>query len=136
MGVTDQIFEPYDHEVLAAIRVTEYMKRRQGVHTDLEGFRLEALDRFRGAGLHADVKVWSTSEPGTYLFEFELIGRLEGAFDPDQQVWEATHDILDLGDKGFIKTPDKVKEQIAGAMEGQFDHDEDGHAHGPNTHTH
>jgi hypothetical protein len=136
MGVTDQIFEPHDHEVLAAIRVSEYMARRQGTHTDMEGFRQEALDEFHKAGLDVDVKVWSTTESGTYAFDFELVGRLEGQFDPDMQVWEATHDILGLGEKGFIKTPDKVKEQIAGAMKGQFDHSEDDHIHGPETHSH
>lgn len=136
MAVPDQIFEPYDHEVLAAIEVTEYMKRRQGSQTDMEGFRREAIDRFYRAGLVADVKVWSTTEGGTYAFDFEVRGRTTGEFDPDRQVHEATHDILGIGQKGFIKTPDKVKAQIEGAMRGEFDHSEDGHTHGHETHSH
>lgn len=99
-------FQLYDTDVLKLEQVIEHLNRKQRTATNMEGFRQEILDRFARVGFKVDVKVWSTTEDGTYAFDIDIQDRTDSNFkwDPNQMVHEVTSDILDLGDSGVIKT--------------------------------
>lgn len=101
----ESLIEVTDSEIIRIEAVLKKLNERQGLGgVNLEGFRQEAMDRFRQIGFEVAVRVYTTEQDGLFAFDLDIIDRLEGAFDPDRQVWEATHDILDLGEGGVIKT--------------------------------
>lgn len=94
----------HDSEIIEIERrVLEPLSTRSGSYTDLESFRKEAIDRFRDVGFVVEVQVFTTNVENVYWFDFNLTRRLR-PFDPDQQVWEVTNDILETGEGGVIKT--------------------------------
>lgn len=99
-----ELLEVNDSEILKIEGVLKKLQERQGYGTNLEGFRKEAVERFRAIGFDVNVRVYETDEAGLYAFDLDLVGRVAGEFDPEQQTWEATNDILGLGTKGVIKT--------------------------------
>lgn len=97
------LIDLHDSEILRLEEVLRHLNTRQGKAVPLEAFRKEALERFGLAGFKVDIKVYDTNVTGVWAFDIEILDRLDGEFDPNQQVHEATSDILDLGTKGFIK---------------------------------
>lgn len=98
-----------DSEILTIERgPLAWMQHHQGRDVPLESFRQECQHRFAEAGFAVDVKTFETDQPGLYGFNVEIVGRTHYGtpFDPDQQVWEVQHDILELPGKqaGAIKT--------------------------------
>lgn len=97
--------EVMDSELLVIEKVLEKINERQGKGgVNLEAFRKEIIERFAAIGFRVEVKVYTTDQEGLYWFEIELADRLAGQFDPDRQVHDVTHDILELGDSGVINT--------------------------------
>lgn len=111
-GEVESLIELHDSELIAAMNVVERLNRKQKTMQNLEGFRKEIIERFAlEANLKVDVAVYETNEAGTAWFQVTILSRIEGQFDPDRQVHEVTHDILEMGDGGVIKTgltPDDV----------------------------
>jgi len=107
-----------DSDLLALEKVVEHLKLRQATSVPLEAFRKEAVERFVAAGFVVEVQVWDTDQPGMFAFDIEIIDRTEAkTFDHDQMAWEATHDILGLGEGGIINT--NTKEFTGGCKGGQ-----------------
>lgn len=104
VNVTNNIADLNDSDILRLEKVFRILESRAGTSRPLEAFRKEIIERFGEAGFKVDVKVWSTNLTGVYQFDIEIQERLEGKFDPDQMVYEATHDVLGLGESGFIKS--------------------------------
>ena len=97
------LIELNDSDILRLEAVVKILNERQGKSLPLDAFRRECIERFAEAGFKVDVKTYETNQPGLYGFEIEIQDRYEGEFDPDQMVYEATNDVLDLGDGGVIK---------------------------------
>lgn len=93
-----------DSDILRIEEVIQIINERQGQYQVLESFRKEIIERFAEAGFKVDVRAFTTNQEALYSFDIEIQDRLAGEFDPDKMVYEATHDILDLGTKGVIKT--------------------------------
>jgi hypothetical protein len=93
-----------DSDILTIERVVQRLNAKQGQRMSMDGFRREAIDRFADAGFKVNVRAYTTNQEGLYAFDIEIAERLEGQFDPDQMVYEATRDVLDLGEGGVIKT--------------------------------
>lgn len=108
------IIDLYDHEVAECERILALLNQKAGKRADLESFRQEIIERFglakcgsRGeCGLNVEVKVYEGLDGEWYSFKIIIVGRTDPrhTFDHDQQVYEATNDILELGTKGVIKT--------------------------------
>lgn len=100
--------EIYDHELIAIDKgPVAWMASRQGSRMPLEEFVRTAEGKFAEIGFKARVKAFETSEEGTYAFDVEIEGRVEGrAFDYDRQVHEVVNNLLDEPgvEKGFINT--------------------------------
>lgn len=103
-SVTSNIEDMNDADVLKLEKVIKILNAKMGSRRDVDAFQREAKERFFNAGYRVDVKVYSTTQSDTYAFDIEIQERLEGEFDPDQMVYEATNDILDIGEKGVIST--------------------------------
>ena len=103
LNVTSAI-ELNDSDILRLEGPFRLLQARQGQSLNLEAFRQEILERFGNVGFVVDVKVWSTNLDKVYLFEVEILRRIEGMFDPDQMVHEVTNDILGLGTGGVLKS--------------------------------
>ena len=104
--VTSQI-ELTDSEIIKIEGVLQHLSQKQGRIQHLDGYRREIIERFAGIGLGVNVRVYTTTQSGLYAFDIDITERVMGEFDPDQQVWDVTHDILDLGTKGVIDTKTK-----------------------------
>jgi len=90
-----------DSDILTIERVVLKLSEKQSRIVSLEGFRQEIIERFADEGFKVGVNVFEDlSQKGLYAFEIEIQDRLEGEFDPDRQVYEATADILGLGTQG------------------------------------
>lgn len=109
--VTSNLPDLNDSDILALERVVMILNERQGMALPMEGFRKEIIERFGQAGYKVDAKVWTTNQEGLYAFDIEIIDRLEGQFDPDQMVYEATNNVLDLGEGGVIKSAPLIAQQ-------------------------
>lgn len=103
-SVTSNIDDLNDADILALEKVVNILNAKQGKILNLDAFQREAKERFFNAGFRVDVKVYTTNQDRTHAFDIEILERLEGEFDPDQMVYEATNDILDIGEKGVIST--------------------------------
>jgi hypothetical protein len=125
MSEITSAFNLYDTDILRLEKVIEQLNRKIGTATNMEGFRQEILDRMARAGFRVDVKVYSTTQDGTYAFDIEIKDRLDSGFtfDYDQQVHEVTHDVLGLGDGGVIKT---TKDDLRRMEEHSKKHRKDG----------
>lgn len=125
------ILDLYDHEVLLILRVQrELNERAQARQHNYNDFEREIRDRFAKIGFLVNVNWHSYSVDGTEqedsaLPEVTITGRTDDRFrfDPDRQVHEAVHNVLDLpGEEGWIRTdPDTVKNFLEG---------NGGHSHG------
>jgi len=100
----ESFIDLHDSDILQMEKVLKLLRKRQGENVPLESFRKEVVDRFAEIGFKVSVQVFETNVPGVYAFDFDITDRLEGEFDPNQQAWEATHDVLELGEGGVIKT--------------------------------
>lgn len=106
--ITSQV-ELNDSDILAIEAVAIDLGQKQGTPQNLEGFRQEIVGKFEKIGLKVDVRVYETNESGTYAFDIHIEDRLWGEFDLEKMVYEATHDVLDLGEGGVI-TAEGVKD--------------------------
>jgi len=99
------MIEVNDEDILKIEKVLAKLNEKQGRGgVNLDGFRREAIERFENIGFKVEVKVYETNESGVFAFDLDITDRLEGEFDPDRMVYEATHDILELGEGGVIST--------------------------------
>jgi hypothetical protein len=129
--VSQDVLEPYDHEVKAIIELlAELNARARAKSHNYNDFEREIRDRFAKIGFTVDVN-WYTFAIGEVqqdgaMPEITVTGRTDGKFqfDKDRQVREVTDDILGTGDEGVIKTdPDTLRN----FLEGNGGH---GHGHG------
>jgi len=103
-GGVSSLIDLNDADILRLEGVLRRLNARVGERLPLEAFRKEIIERFGDVGFKVDVKVWTTGREGVYAFDIEIQDRIEGQFDPDQMVFEATRDVLGLGEGGVIKT--------------------------------
>jgi hypothetical protein len=102
------LIDIYDSDMIAMDQgPVAWMAAHQGRSMNLDAFKQGAEEQFREVGFDATVKVFETSEPGTFAFDVEINHRVDPGFrfDPDRQVHEVTRDLLGTGESGFIKTP-------------------------------
>jgi hypothetical protein len=103
--MAEALIEIHDSEIIGIEKVLEILRRRQGqAGVNLEGFRQEAMDRFAAIGFKVAVRAYETDQEGVVAFDIDIVDRLAGEFDQDKAVWEATHDVLELGEAGVIST--------------------------------
>jgi len=110
------VLDLYDHEVKAILALqAELNARAQSQRLNYTAFEREIRERFGQLGFTVDVNWYRFSLGGTEqdgaMPEITVTGRAEAhTFDPDRQVHEAVHDVLDLGEEGWIKTdPETLK---------------------------
>lgn len=113
MSELTSMIELNDSDILKIESVVKILNDRQGKVLNLEAFRTEAFERFAEAGYRVTVKAYTTNQEGLYAFDIEINDRLEGEFDPDQMVYEATNDVLNIGEKGVIKSAPILAQQSA-----------------------
>lgn len=104
MSSLTSLIDLNDADVLRIESVVKILNDRQGKVLNLDAFAREAVERFADVGFRARVNTYDTNQQGLYAFEIEINDRLEGEFDPDQMVYEATNDVLELGTGGVIKS--------------------------------
>jgi hypothetical protein len=126
------ILDLYDHEVKQLIglmaELNERAKAKQHNYTD---FEREIRDRFAKLGFTVDVNWYTFSidgaeQHGAAMPEITVTGRTDDKFqfDPDRQVHEAVHNVLELpGEEGWIPTD---KETVRNFLDGNGGH---GHPH-------
>jgi hypothetical protein len=133
--VSADILDLYDHEVKQVIGLIEELNERAGARQhNYNDFEREIRDRFAKLGFTVDVNWYRFERDGVEqdgaMPEITITGRTDDKFqfDPDRQVHEAVHDVLGLGEEGWIKTdPETVKR----FLDGQGGH---GHGHGKDHH--
>lgn len=111
MSDLTSMIELNDSDILKIESVVKILNDRQGKVLNLDAFRREAEERFADAGFKVTVKTYQTNQDGLYAFDIEINDRLEGQFDPDQMVHEATNDLLELGTGGVIKSAPLLAQQ-------------------------
>jgi hypothetical protein len=130
------ILDLYDHEVKAVIELlAELNERAQAKQHNYGDFEREIRDRFAKLGFTVDVNWYEYAlgekKQDGAMPEITVTGRTDDKFqfDPDRQVHEAVHNVLELpGEEGWISTdPDTLKR----FTEGQGGH---GHDHGHHSH--
>jgi hypothetical protein len=127
------VLDIYDHEVKQVLALMEALNARasSGQH-NYSDFEREIRGRFAEAGFTVDVNWYRFSVGGVEqdgaMPEITITGRTDEkfTFDPDRQVHEAVHDVLGLGEEGWIKTD---KETLRNFLDGNG-----GHAHGHGHH--
>ncbi len=102
--VNVSLLDIHDSEIQRIEKVVAALNQKQGTHQNLEKFRLEIIERFQEVGFRVHVTCYTTQVEGMVAYDIDIVERLDGEFDPDQQVWEATHDVLELGEGGVIKS--------------------------------
>jgi hypothetical protein len=131
---TGDIANLYDHEVeqILAAQLALNERARAKKHNYID-FEAEIRGRFAEIGFTVDISWYTFSDGGApqegAMPEITITGRTEKRlWDPDRQVHEAVHDVLGLGESGWIKSdPDTLKN----FRNGQGGH---GHGHGHSHH--
>lgn len=135
------ILDLYDHEVKQVTELlaelNDRVSRRRVNYGD---FEREVRDRFARLGFLVDVNWYRFSVDGAEqedaaMPEITVTGRTDDKFqfDPDRQVHEAVHNVLDLpGEEGWIKTdPETVRRFLDGNGGHGHGHEHgEGHRHG------
>jgi hypothetical protein len=111
MSDLTSMIELNDSDILRIESVVKILNDRQGKVLNMDAFRRESEERFADAGFRVTVKCYTTNQEGLYAFDIEINDRLEGQFDPDQMVHEATNDVLELGTGGVIKSAPLLAQQ-------------------------
>lgn len=98
--------EVYDSEIAEIEGVLDRLNERaRNGRVNFDAFDREIKDRFHQIGFKVNVTWYHSNVAETKIPEITITDRTERhEFDYDQQVHEVTNDILDLGDKGVIKT--------------------------------
>jgi hypothetical protein len=122
MGDVTVNIDLMDSEILKVERVLNVLNEKQQRYVDLEAFRKEIIERFGLIGFKVAVRVYTTNVEQAYAFDVDIVERLAGEFDPDQQVHEVTNDLLDLGEGGVIPSGEILKQAESG-------HTHSGHGH-------
>lgn len=125
---TGSIADLYDHEVEQILAVQLALNERATAKRhNYADFEKEIRGRFAEIGFTVNVNwhtfaVGGTPQEGA-MPEVTITGRtMKINWDPDRQVHEAVHDVLGLGEGGWIKTdPDTLK---------NFKDGNGGHGHG------
>lgn len=95
----------YDTEIPKIEHVIEILNTRAGKLANLEDYRREIVGRFEEIGFRVDVRCYETNV-GAVWYDIDIVARLDNQpMDRDRQVYEATHDVLNLGTGGVIKSP-------------------------------
>lgn len=114
--MTQSISELYDHEVAAILGLQrELNARAEARQHNYNDFEREIRDRFAALGFTVDVNWYRFGRAdgdgvlaeveGAAMPEITITGRTAKIeWDPDRQVHEVVHDVLGLGDAGWIKT--------------------------------
>lgn len=117
------VLDVYDHELAGILALRDELARQASERSrNYAGFEREIKARFAALGFEADVNWYRYSVDGaeqedSAMPEITITGRTDKrfAFDPDRQVHEAVHDVLGLGEEGWIKTdPDTVRDFLDG----------------------
>jgi hypothetical protein len=128
----------YDHEVKQVIELlAELNDRAKAKQHNYDDFEREIRDRFARLGFLVNVSWYRFAvddqvQEDAAMPEITVTGRTDDRFqfDPDRQVHEAVHDVLELGEEGWIKTD---PETVRRFLDGNGGH---GHEHGhPRTHS-
>lgn len=104
--------EVYDTEIIEIEKVLGALSERatRG-RLNFDAFDREIKDRFHKIGFLVDVAWYHTDVAETKIPEIVIKDRTEARdFDYDRQVHEVTNDVLELGDKGVIKSDPKALE--------------------------
>jgi hypothetical protein len=127
------VLDLYDHEVRAVIGLLAELNEKAGAgHLNYGAFEREIRDKFAKLGFTVDISWYEYSieevKQDGAMPEITITGRTDDKFqfDPDRQVHEAVHNVLELpGEEGWIRTdPDTLKR----FTEGQGGHGND-HRH-------
>lgn len=123
------VLDIYDHEVQGLLDLQEKLQERaKAKRHNYNDFEREIKDEFAAIGFTVNVN-WNEYAIGGVRQEgamptITVTGRVDKkfVFDPDRQVYEAVHDVLGLGESGWIKTdPETLK---------RFTDGQGGHGHG------
>jgi hypothetical protein len=108
--------EVHDSEIMEIERVLEIMNDKAQSRVDFDAWDREFKDRMLGIGFVVGITWWHTNVEGVKRPDITISDRTERKpFDYDRQVHEVTHDILDLGEGGVIKSnPEAFKDQEHG----------------------
>jgi hypothetical protein len=109
------LIDLYDSDLDKIHRVQIALNRwaeDRGWRVELDSYRRQVIERFNDVGYDVDVIVTreedrpDKDETAYNEFTVQINSRIERKeFDFDQQVHEQTHDLLGIGESGFIKTP-------------------------------
>lgn len=127
--MSQDILNVYDSDVKKLLDLQESLNERaKNGQLNYDDFEKEIKEKFAAIGFRVNVNWWTYEIDGVKqdgaMPEITVTGRIDAAFrfDPDRQVHEAVHDVLGLGEEGWIKTdPDTVKNFLEG---------NGGHGHG------
>jgi len=102
-GSVESLVDLYDSDILVIEEVFKRIQASEGQSRDMEGFRLEVVERFAEAGFKVDCRMWSSDVPGVYLPEIVIQDRMKPTpFDHSRQSWEVQNDILDIEGGGVV----------------------------------
>lgn len=125
--MSENILDIYDSEVQKLLdvqaEIEERIKAKQHNYNDLER---EIKERFAAIGFRVVVNWWTYEIDGVpqegAMPEVKVVGRTDTAFrfDPDRQVHETVHNVLELpGEEGWISTD---KETVRRFLDGNGGH--------------
>lgn len=111
-GGVQSMIDLYDSEILAIEKVLDQLNAEDvGKRKQVDSVDHKIEDMFRRIGLKVSV-MWYTAADrrgqevdGVFIPEVTIQDRIDRhEFDHDRQVHQVTNDLLELGDKGVIKT--------------------------------
>lgn len=105
----DSLIEVNDEDILKIEKVLNFLSEKYSTERHLDDFPRETKERFWNAGFEVRVDMYDSNVEGVYVPDITIVGRVEGEFDPDQMVWEATNDVLNLGVGGVIDSKGGTK---------------------------
>lgn len=125
MTADGNILDLYDSEVAQVLAVLgELRERAAAKRHNYNEFEREIRDRFAAIGFTVDVNWYEFALDGQpqegAMPEVTISGRADPSFkfDPDQQVHEAVHDVLGLGEEGWIRTDKETVGRFLGDQGG------------------
>jgi hypothetical protein len=124
------VLDLLDSEVVQVIALhAELNQRAAAKRHNYPDFEREIRDRFAAIGFTVDVNWYRFAAAGQLqdgaMPEVTITGRVPGGppFDPDKRVHEAVHDVLGIGEEGWIHTD---KDTLRNFLDGSRGH---GHQH-------
>lgn len=123
--MSNSISDLYDHEVKQLLEFQRMLtEKARGQQLNYPAFEREMRDKAAELGFTINVNWYRYSIDGVEqdgaMPEITVTGRTDTAFrfDPDRQVHEAVHDVLGLGESGWIKTDPETLKRFLGDQKG------------------